>query len=275
MKNPLILLLIAGLLPSCLQRPVIYTGSQLGVHAQGVKEGVPQKASFGYERTEFAWLPRGKHSSVKAAFDAEYRGFNGLAVSDLLATGAAAGGVPNPEDNSEPNQSLVVSTTTKFNMGLEAGTTDGIAPSLNAGLKRSVFAVFPEAKRTPSSPVVVNPLSNYPSSQQKDLPSTYTDLSVHASGLTAKIPAPKGIDEKRRLSSDTGVRIVQTIATGEAATRLGQTGNKGQAGKNLNKIIRAGLGLKPEPVTPTPTPATATETNTDTPTPQIIGETGS
>jgi hypothetical protein len=273
MMNTINLSLLAIiLLPSCLQRPVIYTGSQLGVHAQGVKEGIPQKATLGYDRIEFAWLPRGKHSSIKAAFDAEYRGFHGLAVSDLLATGAAAGGSPGAEVASEPNQSLVVSTTTKFNMGLEAGTTDGNAPSLNAGLKRSVFAVFPEAKRSASSPVVVNPLSNYPSSEQQDLPSTYTDLSVHASGLAAKIPAPKGIDEKRRLSSETGVRIVQTVATGEAATRLGQTGNKGEAGKKLNKIIRAGLGLKAVPAATASTPET--DANPPAPAPETAGDTG-
>jgi hypothetical protein len=237
------------LLSSCLNRPVIYTGTQLGVHAHGVKEGVPQKASIGYDRSEFAWLPRGRHSSVKGAFDAEFRGFSGLAISDLLATGAAAGGDPDAGINVEPNESLVVSTTTKFNLGLEAGTTDGASPSLNAGLKRSVFAIFPSAKRANPTPGNVDILAGDPSSTKEDLPSTYTDLSVHASGLTAKVKEPKGIDLERRLSSDTGVRTVQTVATGEAATRLGQTGNKGEAGRKLNKIVRAGLGIKADATT--------------------------
>lgn len=225
MKAQIALLLVPVLLVSgCLNRPVIYTGTQFGAHVQGIKNSVPEKLTVAYDRSEYAWLPRGAESSVKAGFDAEYRGLAGLAISDVLATGAAAGG--SQEDVETEPQSLVVSTTTKFNLGLDAGGgTDGAAPSANAGLKRSVFALFPATRGA------------------SDLPSAYADMSIHASGLTEKIAAPKGIDPARHLKAENGVRVVQTIATGRAATLLGNKGASADDASLLDKRLRAGIGL--------------------------------
>jgi hypothetical protein len=220
-----LLLTIALLVSGCLNRPVVYTGTQFGAHVQGVKNSVPEKLTVAYDRSEYAWLPRGAESSVKAGFDAEYRGLAGVAISDLLATGAAAGGSPDAVVETEP-QSLVVSTTTKFNLGIDAGGgTDGAAPSANVGLKRSVFALFPATKGA------------------SDLTPAYADLSIHASGLTEKIAAPKGIDPARHLKADNGVRVVQTVATGTAATLLGNKGASADDASPLDKRLRAGMGL--------------------------------
>lgn len=191
--------LFAILLASCTDRSLIYTGTQTGLHVQGVKNNVPEKISIGYDRNEFGWFPNGGNSSARGAFDAEFSPASGLAISDSLSTGEAAGGTSSSEEEIA-KQCLIVTSSSKFNLGIEAGNPDGVAPSFNAGFKRSIFALFPHTKG--------------------ELPSAHTAMSVHASGLATKIAAPNGLDPNQRLQSATGVRVVQSIATGQAAVNL-------------------------------------------------------
>jgi hypothetical protein len=212
------LLPISLLLFSCADRPLIYTGSQFAVHASGLKNEIPEKLSVGYDRTEYAWLPKGRSSSVQGSYDAEYRYNGGIAVSDQLITGPAAGG--DSTEETYKNSDLIVSTNTKTNLGIEAVPSDGKGPSFNFGFKRSVLALFP--KQTESN----------------DLPSTYTDMTLHANGWAKNLVSPKGIATSRHIVGDApGARIVQTIATGVAAENL----SAGAEGVNLRKRMAAGL----------------------------------
>ncbi len=218
------LFLISCVLLSCAQRPLIYTGSQLGIHASGLKNEIPEKLSVGYDRAEYAWLPKGGSSSVQGSYDAEYRYPAGIAVSELLITGPAASGeTPEiSEQDGNKDSDLIVSTNTKTNLGLEAMPSDGNSFSLNFGFKRSVLALFPLQRKD-------NPTG--------ELPSTYTDLSLHANGFSKKLGNPQAIAESRQMTGDTsGARIVQTIATGAAAENL----TKKDADK-LRSRIAAGL----------------------------------
>ncbi len=192
---------------SCAHRPLIYTGTQLGVHASGLKNNVPEKLSFGYDRNEFAWLPKGGASSIQGSYDAEYRYPAGIAVSELLITGPAAAGEKGEDQDKENKKSdFIISTNTKTNLGLEGPATDGTSFAMNFGFKRSVLALFPEQK---------DPNLN------TDLPSSYTDVSVHANGMGQNLNNPQSIAASRQMKGDaTGARIVQTIATGEAAENL-------------------------------------------------------
>lgn len=217
-----IFLIFPCILLSCAQRPLIYTGSQLGIHASGLKNEIPEKLSVAYDRTEFAWLPKGGSSSVQGTYDAEYRYPAGIAVSELLITGpAAAGETSDPALTGDKNSDLIVSTNTKTNLGIEAMPSDGNSFSLNFGFKRSVLALFPKQ----------NDASG-------DLPSTYTDLSLHANGFGRKLNKPQAIADSRQMTGDgSGARIVQTIATGRAAENLAQS----ETGDKIRDRISAGL----------------------------------
>ncbi len=201
MKASLILLLLFPLvlLTSCTDRSLIYTGTQGGIHVQGIKNNVPEKVSIGYDRNEFGWFPNGANTSARGSFDAEFSPTSGLAIADSLTTGeAAGGGIVSEEEISK--QCMLVTSSSKFNLGIEVGNPDGVAPSFNAGFKRSIFALFPRT--------------------HKELPSTHTAMSVHASGLAGKIDKPKGLSTQQHLNSGSGVRVVQSIATGQAAVNL-------------------------------------------------------
>lgn len=218
-----ILLIFPCLILSCAQRPLIYTGSQLGIHASGLKNEIPEKLSVAYDRTEYVWLPKGGSSSVQGSYDAEYRYPAGIAVSELLITGpAAAGGVSDPAIDGENKKSdLIVSTNTKTNLGIEAMPSDGNSFSLNFGFKRSVLALFPRQN-----------------GMREDLPSTYTDLSLHANGFGRKLNNPQAIADSRQMTGDgSGARIVQTIATGRAAENL----TLSETGDKIRDRIAAGL----------------------------------
>lgn len=193
------LLLPFFMLVSCTDRSLIYTGTQGGLHVQGIKNNVPEKVSIGYDRNEFGWFPNGANTSAQGSFDAEFSPTSGLAIADSLTTGGAAGGELVSEEEIA-KQCMLVTSSSKFNFGIEAGNPDGVAPSFNAGFKRSIFVLFPRT--------------------QKELPSTHTALSVHASGLTGKIDKPKGLSTQQHLKSGNGVRVVQSIATGQAAVNL-------------------------------------------------------
>jgi hypothetical protein len=227
-------LLLLSLLNSCADRPIVYVGTQLGLHAQGVKDGYPNKVSVGYDRQELAWLPDANRSDLVGGFDGEVSGINGIAVAEVLATGEAAAGEPSEadvaSDVSSPakyapfTKTLIVSTTTKFNLGIEAASSDGASPSLNAGLKRSVLALFPALD----------------GNSGENIPSTYSDITVHASGFRGAHENPKGIpNEKRRLTTGKGVRVVQTIATGKAATLVCE-----KEGKQLIEGVIGEIGKK-------------------------------
>ncbi len=199
---------------SCADRPLIYTGSQLGVHASGLKNSIPEKLSLGYERNEYAWLPKGGASSVQGSYDAEYRYPSSIAVSELLITGPAASGEKAELTNQGANKksNLIVSTNTKTNFGIEGAPTDGSSFSFNFGFKRSVLALFPRQNDPPNSTD-----KNIPG----ELPSTYTDVSVHANGIASNLKNPQSIATSRQMKGEaSGARIVQTIATGEAAENL-------------------------------------------------------
>lgn len=227
----------AALLPlplvllSCAQRPLIYTGTQVGIHASGLKNEIPEKLSVGYDRTEYAWLPKGGSSSIQGTYDAEYRYPAGIAVSELLITGPAASGEDQGSTAQDGNKDsdLIASTNTKTNLGLEAMPSDGNSFSLNFGFKRSALALFPKQGKD---------------NRDGELPSTYTDLSLHANGLSKKLDNPQSIAGSRQMTGDgSGARIVQTIATGEAAEHL----TKGETGTSLRNRIAAGLIPKPTP----------------------------
>ncbi len=226
MKAALIPIFFALL--SCADRPLVYTGSQLGVHASGLKNSVPEKLSVGYDRNEYAWLPKGGSSSVQGSYDTEYRYPASIAISESLITGKAAAGEISEhqveDGNRESEESdLIVSTNTKTNLGIEGAPTDGSSFSFNFGFKRSVLALFPRQK---------DPTSN------GELPSSYTDISVHANGALGKLNNPQAIAESRQMTGDfSGARIVQTIATGKAAENL----THGEEGENLRSRIAAGL----------------------------------
>lgn len=209
-------------LVSCAERPLIYTGSQFGVHASGLKNEIPEKLSVAYDRSEYVWLPKGGSSSVQGAYDAEYRYPAGIAVSELLVTGpAAAGETGDGKDDGNKKSDLIVSTNTKTNLGLEGMPSDGNSFSLNFGFKRSVLALFPKQAQA-----------------EGDLPSTYTDMSLHANGFLRKLTNPLAIAESRQIAGDAfGARIVQTVATGRAAENLTQ----GETGTKLRARIATGL----------------------------------
>jgi len=186
------------LVASCADRPVVYTGTQLGAHVQGIKENVPQKVSLGYDRTELAWIPNGNAATVKGLFDGEFHPLAGAAIRDELATGDAASNKAT-NGNWEP-QSMLVSTSSNVNLGINASQADGASPSFNFGFKRSALSLFPKSN--------------------SDLPPTRSAFSVHSSGLTSKIEKPQSLTEKQWLQSPNGIRITQAIATGKAAQKV-------------------------------------------------------
>lgn len=219
--------LLSIVLPSCADRPLVYVGSQLGAHAQGINDGYPSKLSLGYDRTELTHLPNAPNQPVMGGFDGEIAGLKGIAISEILATGDAASGNSIPtqdcghQDNTKPfSHSMVVSTNSKFNLGMEMASTDGASPSLNAGFKRSVLAIFPACNQA--------------------MPSVYADISVHSSGLRGKIDTPNGIPNgERRLTPANGTRVVQTLAIGPAAVELGKKARQSQ-GTGANAPNSAG-----------------------------------
>ena len=225
--KPLVMFLPFALF-SCADRPLIYTGTQFSIHASGVKNEVPEKLAVGYDRSEYVWLPRGGASSIQGAYDAEYRFPQSLAVSELLITGKAAAGektAPNEKDENRDSD-LIVSTNTKANLGVEGLPTDGNAGfSFNFGYKRSVLALFPKQAND---------------SANGELPSTYTDLTLHANSGISPLNNPRAIAEERQIKAgNQGARIVQTIATGAAAENLAIK-DKGK----LRERIAAGLDKK-------------------------------
>ena len=240
------LFLPVALLASCAERPLIYTGSHFGVQASGLKSQIPEKVSLGYERSEFAWLPRGGASSVRGSYDTEYRFPSSVAISEKLITGLAANANPanhsddshnNNEENRGKDSDLILSTNTRMNLGLEGAPSDGPSFSFNFGFKRAVLALFPKADPVKKEPTVVNnngitnfmnpedaaltaaasSESNSSDPHAGELASTYADFSVHARSF-GSFNNPLSIAKKRQLTvAGGGARTVQTIATGKAA----------------------------------------------------------
>jgi hypothetical protein len=226
------------LLVSCTDRALIYTGTQAALNVQGIKNNVPEKVSIGYDRNEFGWFPNGANSSARGSFDAEFSPTSGLAISDSLTTGEAAGGDP-VDEKDVSRQCMLVTSSSKFNLGIEAGNPDGVAPTFNAGFKRSIFALFPKTKG--------------------ELPSTHTAMSVHASGLTGKIDKPKGLSAQQHLQSENGVRVVQSIATGDAAVNLVNKATPQTSADKSSAVSALGSPAPPATEKPTEIPITPVE----------------
>lgn len=258
----LIPLTMISLLASCTDRPFIYTGSNFGVHAAGMRSEVPEKLNVGYERSEYAWLPRGGSSSLRGSYDAEYRYPANIAISEKLITGPAARRNPMEEDANEEGRGkasdLVLSTNTRVNLGIEGSPSDGPGFSFNFGFKRAVLALFPSPGngavngQTSDAARFMGPEGEpYQDEPPADttgdgeLASTYTDFSIHAAGF-GKFVNPRGIAADRQLRGNSGgARTVQTIATGRAAKLV--------AAKELtDQQKRRSEQLKAKVETPTP-----------------------
>lgn len=245
----------AAWLASCTDRPLIYTGSNFGVHAAGMKSEIPEKLNVGYERSEYAWMPRGGASSVRGSYDAEYRYPANIAVSEKLITGPAARQNPMEQDENEEERGkasdLVLSTNTRVNLGIEGAPSDGPGFSFNFGFKRAVLALFPSNSKqsaannntADAAPFMGDegaPYAGMPSSNTEDgeLASTYTDLSIHAAGF-GKFVNPLGIARQRQLTGSAGgARTVQTIATGRAAKLVAKKELEAQQARRAEQLSR-------------------------------------
>jgi len=225
-------LLPFGLLISCADRPILLTSSQFAVHATGLKSEVPEKVTVGFDRSEFGWFPHGEHTSVLGNYDTEYRYPGAIAISELLVTGNAAAcddrlGSPTDDTPVLDQSPLIVSTNTRTNLGAELGGSDGSAFSFNFGFKRAVLALFPRQPPTSS----------------EELPSTYSDIAVHTGlGAARSIAEPRSIGKERRLTTPSGARITQTIATGSAAEKLAASRKD-----YIANTVRNPLGFQPNP----------------------------
>jgi hypothetical protein len=193
-------------IPGCASKNVIFsTTSVIGLDVSGTGTGLPNHVSVAYDRGEMVYAPRGNvlEPSVLGTLDSELTWFNGVAIGETFATGNAArtvhgSKVVSKKENLEP---LLVLTGTRFGLNLDAGQEGLNAPSLLAGYKRFNLAVVP------------------PKPDSDEIQSVYADISIHSSGIAGKFEPDNPNLKDRQLSEDHGgVRIVQTIATGKAAT---------------------------------------------------------
>jgi hypothetical protein len=196
----------------CRTRNVVFaTNSSIGLDVSGVTtQAVPDHVSVAYDRKEVVYVPKGsvKDPSVLGTLDAELGWFNGVAVSETFATGSAARVaadplVPTDTAPAKCDAPLLVLTKTALGLSLDWVQSDDVTPSLQFGYKRSNLAVVP------------------PLAGDQDIASVYADISIHSSGLLGKVePKDNRNLTGRQLSGGSGVRIVQSVATGQAATRF-------------------------------------------------------
>ncbi|MHC1742355.1 MAG: hypothetical protein AB9873_04895 [Syntrophobacteraceae bacterium] len=233
----IVILVLCLALTGCASSNVIFaTRSSVGLDVSGTATDVPNHVSFAYDREELVYVPPGMphDTSVLGTLDSQFTWTRGAAISERFATGEAAilaakilnlGGPldrsPNdaPEDPtlkaspraSTPSEAtcaspLLVLTGTRFGLCVDLGQANANAVSLLTGYKRYNLAVIP---RKPNS---------------ESIHSVYGDITIHHSGFARTVdPSSNPTFAGRTLYKDDrteGVRIVQHIATGNAADEL-------------------------------------------------------
>lgn len=196
----------------CRSPNVIFTtNTSIGLDVSGTGTTVPNHVSVAYNREEVIYVPKETQTqaSVYGKLDSELTWMNGIAVREEFATGDAAkalseeGLPPEPCLRGGNSSPMLVLTGTRFGLSLDFGQANMNAASFLAGYRRFNVAIVP------------------PRPGSDDIQPVYADISIHGSGLSGTAlerTDPSFTD--RKLTGSGGVRIVQTVATGRAATRV-------------------------------------------------------
>lgn len=202
------LLAVALLTSGCANKLVFTTKSSIGLDVSGTAE-VPNKVSFSYNRQELSIVPRksnGDAHSVYGGLDADIGFWSGSVIKQTFATGIAAdlasgGALPAAAAAATQNtetDSLVFCTATTFGLHLSAG--DGqVQPNMLMGYRRGEAAYIP----VPDPAQEVRPV--------------YADLLINTKD--SDDPAARAVTTHFP-SANSGVRIKQSFATGQAAINL-------------------------------------------------------
>jgi hypothetical protein len=190
----------------CRSSNVIFaTNTSIGLDVSGTSTMVPNHVSLAYGREETIFVPKGTsaEASILGTLDSEMTWLNGVAIGETFATGQAAIALteelPVKARGLEP---MLVLTGTRFGLNLDFGQTNMNAASLLVGYRRFNLAVVP------------------PRPDFDEIQPVYGDITIHGSGLAGKFTPTSPRFEERQLSGNSGVRIVQTIATGRAAVEF-------------------------------------------------------
>ena len=220
------------------------TNTQIGLDVSGTA-AVPNEVSFAFGRSEVAIVPKKSDDTAHSVFgllDADITWFNGQKIVQKFATGCAAQIAADnksqtnyeclkapprptpsptfepifpptptpPPDQSGSFNSLILIVKSKFGLDINFGQQN-VTPELVLGYKRQELTVIP----------VDNP--------DKEVRSVYADISINSADNTDPIefpsPTPGPTPGPVLFSTSTpstigGVRIVQRIATGQAAKNL-------------------------------------------------------
>jgi len=212
------------------------TGTSVGLDVSGTTQ-VPDHVSFAYRRSEIALVPErpdGSSHSVLGGIDSDVAFFGDLKIKQVFATGEAAKNVADRMNESTPaagpaedrpaddsrtertSQRLVIVTGTTLGVELQYGQ-EALSPSLLVGYRRGEATVIAVDE------------------QSQEVRSVYADISIDTTRADGAAASPVRIEA--RPTTVEGIRIVQRIATGEAAERL--TANSREA---RDKVVSA-LGL--------------------------------
>lgn len=258
------------LLASCSNDAILTTSTSVGVSVDGdVTEAVPDHASLGFRRRELVYNGKSKnsnHQSMLAKLDSTTTWLQGIAIREQSATGSAAEYIagrqpdtvkndPNSTPGSpSPSPISTASFTSSKPLTYLSDTTLGFKTNLIPGEGNDTANMVLGYKRKFVTRTAPN--------SEGTLPSTYSDVTIHAAGITQRAEnaihggevEDGGVPERHRLSRTIntddspgfdddnnsndlrgGIRIRQTFVLGDAAKILTTRSDFKKSTENLKK----------------------------------------